>query len=69
MCTTLFLKLDSILAQRSEEHLSKLPSTNQITQTRSRADRLRELLRLRQDREVRQEVDSQNLEEHSSLSG
>ena len=69
MCTTYFLKLYSILAQRSEEHLSELPSTNQLTQTRNRADRLRELLRLRRDREVRQEVDSQNFEEHTSLSG
>ena len=69
MCTTYLLKLDSILAQRSDERLSKLPSTNQITQTRSRADRLRELLRLWRDREVRQEVESQTLEENSSLSG
>ena len=61
--------MDSILAQRSKEHLSELPSTNQITQTRSRADRLRELPRLRRDYEVRKEVHSQKLEEHSSLSG
>ena len=69
VCTTYFLKLDSILAQRSKEHLSELPSTNRVTQTRSRADRLKELLRLRRDREVGQEVDLQNLEEHYSLSG
>ena len=42
---------------------------NQLTQVRSRADKLRELLRLRRDLEVKQELDLQNLEEPSGLSG